>query len=142
MTKNKLRVIIGENIRNERVSRNISTDELAEMLGLTPGFIGLIERGQRGATPITLFKLSNIFGMTIDSFFYKRSETPLSFSEEEKWSTDDTSEKRRKIDSLIFDFEDKELDFVISMLKNIRIMSRSSLYDELGEFFDDDLESK
>jgi len=49
MTKLKLRAIIGENVRNERIARDISIDELSEMIGLTPGFVGLIECGQGGA---------------------------------------------------------------------------------------------
>ena len=69
MTKKALRTIIGENIRQERMARNISLEELAAILGLTSGFVGLIERGQRGATPITLLKLSTAFGLPVDRFF-------------------------------------------------------------------------
>ena len=121
MTKKLLRSIIGENIRNERISRNISMDELAEMLKLTPGFVGLIERGQRGATAATLLKLSSVFGKSVDSFFYRKEEDSVNLKEEPAHKE---QPKRKKVESLIADFTSEELDFVILMLKNIRIMNR------------------
>ncbi|MCL2421702.1 MAG: helix-turn-helix domain-containing protein [Defluviitaleaceae bacterium] len=126
MTKERLRVIIGENIRNERISRNISIDELAEMIGLTPGFVGLIERGQRGTTSNTLLKLSDVFSISIDSLFYLKEG--LSLGEVDK---DDV--RRKKISSLISDFSDNELDFLISVIKGVRAMNRSGADADTGE---------
>lgn len=123
MTKERLRMLIGENIRNERLSRGISVDELAEMIGLTSGFVGLIERGQRGTTPITLFKLADVLGVPVDAFFYNcNSNVSLNFSE---GGDSDGSQKKRKIESLMVDFTDDELDFIVSTIKNMRIMNRS-----------------
>ena len=127
MTKKRLRIIIGENIRSERIARSISMEELAELLGLTPGFVGLIERGQRGATPITLLKLSDVFGMAIDSFFYQNEGTGLNFSEN---FVHKSNPKRKKIESLIADFSDEELDFVIAMLKSMRDLIRVEPEDD------------
>ena len=121
MTKKRLRSIIGENIRSERISRNISMDELAELLKLTPGFVGLIERGQRGATATTLLKLSDIFDMPVDLFFHCKEDSSLSLEEE---PAHQNLSKRKKVESLIADFSNEELDFVISMLKNLRAMNR------------------
>ena len=129
MTKKQLRTIAGENIRRERLARDMSLDELADMLQLTTGFVGLIERGQRGAAPITLYKLSNIFGVSIDVFFRHNSNGPLSLAEEP--ATKENT-RREKINSLISDFTDSELDFIISMIKNVRAMNHSH-YD-----FEDD----
>ena len=112
---------MGENIRQERVSRNISIDELAEILDLTPGFVGLMERGKRGAALITLLKLSDIFGISIDSFFFKSKSSALSFSDEH---TSETQAYHKKIESLISDFTDKELEFLVSTIKNMRTMNR------------------
>ena len=143
MTKERLRIIIGENIRNERIARSISIDELAEMLELTSGFVGLIERGQRGTTPITLFKLADVFGLSIDSFFY--NDNNISLGEE---MISKSQVKRKKIESLISDFTEKELDFTISILKSLRVMNHSQipeddidedLEDSDGEFFEEKL---
>lgn len=119
MTKDQLRFVIGENIRKERTMRGISTDELAEMLDLSPSFVGLIERGGRGTTPIILYKLSNVFGVSIETFFEKVN------SHLEK-----KSGKTEKIISLVFDFTDKELDFIISVIKGVRVMH----YENQGNF--------
>lgn len=118
MKKERLRIIIGENIRKERISRNISIDELAEMLELTPGFVGLIERGQRGTTPSTLLKLADIFSTTIDSFFRSKDQN---FGGSNKRPE---NPKREKILSLVSDFSEKEMEFLISVVKSLRIMNR------------------
>lgn len=39
---------IGAKIREEREKRQLTIEELAEILNIAPGFLGLIERGQRG----------------------------------------------------------------------------------------------
>jgi transcriptional regulator with XRE-family HTH domain len=121
MTKEQLRIRMGENIRNERVSRNMSIDDLAEMLELTPGFVGLIERGKRGATPHTLFKLSDILGIPIDPLFF-RAEGGLSFGEE---AINATKVMRGKITSLISNLTEKELQFVIDMVKGVKEMNHT-----------------
>ena len=130
MTKERLRIIIGENIRNERLARNISIDELAEMLELTSGFVGLIERGQRGTTPSTLFKLSDVFGKSIDSFFHRDENGALSMSEE---LVVKGQAKRKKIESLIAGFTDNELDFVVTILKGLRTLNRGEVDPDLED---------
>jgi len=133
MTKQRLRIIIGENIRNERIARNISIDELAEMLDLTSGFVGLIERGQRGTTPCTLYKLSDVFGLDIDNFF-RGVELGLSVGEER---LPKSHAKRKKIESLIAGFNEMELDFAINVLKGMREMNRAGLDSEVDDWDED-----
>ena len=69
MTKEQLDSIIGKNINKERLARELSVEELAELLGYTPSAITLIENGKRGTSALTLYKLSKIFGLPVDSFF-------------------------------------------------------------------------
>lgn len=127
MTKERLRKIIGENVRRERISRDISMDEFAEMLTLTPGFIGLIERGQRGTTSSTLYRIADIFGASIDSFFESKDELTLS----EVDSKNKRRAKREKISSLIFDFSGEELEYVIKTLIGLReLRGMGELRDE------------
>ena len=129
MRKEKLRAQIGENIRNERISRNISIDELAEMLGLTSGFVGLIERGQRGTTPTTLYKLSEIFDKSIDAFFHEDVSKALFLSEAPE---EQKKIKRSKVSSFVADLSERELDFVIAMIKSLRSVTRSA-YDDMED---------
>ena len=133
MTKSRLRIIIGENVRNERIARDISIDELSEMLDLTPGFVGLIERGQRGTTSSTLYRLSEVFDMPIDALFRNNKGSSLSFGEE---SLDPCAIKRRKVASYISSFNESELEFILSVIKNLRQLRNHPIQEEL----DDDLE--
>lgn len=132
MTKERLRIIIGENIRTERIARNISIDELAELLELTSGFVGLIERGQRGTTPNTLFKLADVFGSSIDSFFYRENSSSIPLAEE---SENLKEVKRKKLNSLTSDFSEDEMDFIIRVVKGVRQMHRTKVDD--NEYIDD-----
>ena len=69
LNKEQLRILIGENIRKERLTRGMTIEQLSETLGQSPGFVDLIERGKRGVTSYTLLKLAEVFKVSIDSFF-------------------------------------------------------------------------
>ncbi|MCL2604187.1 MAG: helix-turn-helix domain-containing protein [Defluviitaleaceae bacterium] len=132
MAKNKtkqekinLDEIIGKNIRTERQARNLSRDELAEMLDLTTSHMGLIERGERGATAVTLSKLTRVLQLPIDNFF---SPSPSLALREEKENSRTTSQK--KINSLISKLNEAELNFIIHMIQGI---SKSGISKELSE---------
>jgi len=132
MTIDHIRRTIGRNIRAERDFRRLSIEEFAELMGLTSGFIGLIERGQRGTTPLTLFKAAKIFNIPIDDFFDCQRALGLCKDEAPILA------RRRKLDSLISDFSEWELDFVISTVINIRVMSRRQVEIDDSEVAADD----
>ena len=88
----------------------MSIEELAILLELSPGFIGLIERGQRGTTLYTIVKLSDIFGIPIDNFFLHTSREPATESQN----------LHKKIESLTTDFTEAGLCYVIEMIKGLR----------------------
>ena len=104
-----MRALVGINIRKERVARNITTDELASLLGHTPSSVGLIERGDRGASAFNLFKLSKIFNVPTDQFFVSADE-----------ETPQKKNVRDKLDSLISDFTEEELTFLVHVVKGLR----------------------
>jgi len=111
--------IIGSNIRKERQNREFTRDELAEMLDLTLSHMGLIERGERGATAVTLSKLSRVLGLPVDTFF-----TPPSIPALKEERVDTTSMLRSKINSLLLNLDDEKLDFVVHMIQG---MGKTSL---------------
>ena len=41
---------IGQRIRLRRLELNLSQEELAEIVGISPSFVGAIERGEKSAT--------------------------------------------------------------------------------------------
>ncbi len=57
---------IGSKIRFERKSRGLTIDDFAKIIGMAPGFLGLIERGQRGTSIANMVKIAQFFNITLD----------------------------------------------------------------------------
>ena len=64
--KKSLLKCIGNNIKFERVSRQLTIQQLADILELSPQMIKSIENGTRGTTIENLIKIADIFNMTLD----------------------------------------------------------------------------
>lgn len=63
--------ILGTRIRELRKSKNLTQFELAEKIGLSTNFIGMVERGERNTTVDKIFKLAKAFNITMEEFFNK-----------------------------------------------------------------------
>lgn len=63
--------IIGTNIRYERRLRGLTIDDFAKIIGMAPGFVGLIERGQRGTSISNMVKIAEFFNITLDDLITK-----------------------------------------------------------------------
>lgn len=57
---------IGVRIRFEREKLNLSREKFAEIVGLSPFYIGQIERGDRNMSVDTLVKISNALSVSVD----------------------------------------------------------------------------
>ena len=125
LEKDRLDVIIGKNIRLERESRKLSRDELAEMMELTSSHMGLIERGERGATAVTLSRLSKAFDIPIDHLFSSPKKGGLSVRGDK-----DLGANSKKIHSLITCLNEAELEFIIHAIKGIIAMNRDLSVEE------------
>ncbi|MCL2499250.1 MAG: helix-turn-helix domain-containing protein [Defluviitaleaceae bacterium] len=68
MPSNKalLRKDMGKRVRTLRRAFGITIDELSDQIGITPSYLGLIERGARGITVERLIDLSVFFKCTAD----------------------------------------------------------------------------
>jgi len=115
ITKESLRIRMGLNIRRERIAVDMSIEELAHLLDLTPGFLGLIERGQRGITAPNMYKIAEVFNMPIDALFADGQQ------EYQKMPKTDILQK--KIAGLIADLPEQYLDFIIESIHGIRKLS-------------------
>ena len=113
--KTRIDKTIGMNIREEREARRITRDELAEVIDLTTSHLGLIERGERGATPVTLEKLVRAFGITIDSLFVE-SNKGMSARERRERAKDTY---RKKVSTLISHLTETELELLSYTIKGI-----------------------
>jgi len=112
--KVKLDEVVGRNIKRERNLRKLSRDELADILGLTTSHLGLIERGERGATGVTLDRLSRAMDISIDSLFSEKERA--TFASEKK---DGIVVARKKIAALTSNFSEQELLFIAHVARGI-----------------------
>lgn len=65
-------VEVGNKIRIERENFGMSREKLAEILNLSPYFLGQIERGERNMSINTLIKISECLHISIDSLFFEK----------------------------------------------------------------------
>jgi transcriptional regulator with XRE-family HTH domain len=64
MTTRGLLGALGNEVRRHRVARELSQEALAEQAGLHRNFIGLVERGQRNPTVLTLAAIARAMNLT------------------------------------------------------------------------------
>ncbi|MCL2577835.1 MAG: helix-turn-helix transcriptional regulator [Defluviitaleaceae bacterium] len=114
--KDRLDSRIGQNIRTEREMRKMSREELAEALDLTVSHMGLIERGERGATAVTLEKLAYVFDIKIDALFSEPERGKIKLNEGNSSSLESN---RRKITSMITRLNENESEFLIHVIKGL-----------------------
>lgn len=61
--------MVGERIRYYRIQKELSQEALAHESGLTPAYIGQIERGQENPTVNTLNKICTALDISISEIF-------------------------------------------------------------------------
>ena len=57
---------IGKHIRKARTARGMRQEDLAEIIGLSPVYVGMLERGEKTASLETLVKISNALEVSSD----------------------------------------------------------------------------
>lgn len=72
MNAKNLKEIIDQRIREERYKRNLTLEELSEMVDISPSFLGLVERGRKFPSVENLYKLSNVLGVDPGLLFKDR----------------------------------------------------------------------
>lgn len=59
----------GKRLKALRVERDLTQLELAEVLDMSPNFVGMIERGERNTTVENVFKISRALNVKPDALF-------------------------------------------------------------------------
>ena len=95
---------IGEKIRIEREKFNMSREKFAELLELSPYFVGQIERGERKMSIGTLINVSECLHISIDYLIFGEI---YDYKEE------------NKVQSLISKCSRKEADFIEEIVGTI-----------------------
>ena len=112
--KTKLDKTIGQNITATRNSHDLTKEELAELTELKPAHLRQIERGERGATAVTLASLSKVLDTPIDHFFkvHRTNKNPN--------NNDNKAEiTRKKIKSLLTRLNETELNYLIYIIEGM-----------------------
>lgn len=97
---------MGKRIREERIKRNLTIEQLSELIDLSPSFLGLVERGARGLSIEKLITVAEVFDISIDSLL----------------KTDNSNEatKYDTVKSLLYNLDDTEFNFISNIIKESR----------------------
>lgn len=75
MNKDDLALYVGEKIKQLRLSRGMTQEDLAELLDTTKQSIGRYENGTRKISQDLIFELADIFKCSINDFFPKTNQS-------------------------------------------------------------------
>lgn len=131
---------IGSNIRFERQKRDLTIEELSEILNIAPGFLGLIERGQRGTSIKNLCRIADFFSISLDQLITRPAGTVIKSTKEimaERLEECQLNDKFETATSLMHGLKSAELDFVINTLKSMRKLIKKLPEENLDIDFDE-----
>lgn len=66
---NENKYLLGRNIKAERVRKNITQEQFAEMIDMSLSYVSKLEQGLTTPTAFVLFKMSNILNIPMEEFF-------------------------------------------------------------------------
>lgn len=66
-----IKTTIGQRIRNQRIHKGYSQEQLAELANCHPTYIGQLERGEKNATLESVQKIANALKIPLSQLFEK-----------------------------------------------------------------------
>lgn len=63
LKKKKILIQFGDNVRKERVAKNLSQEALADLAGLHRTYIGMVERAEKNITLVSIEKIASALGV-------------------------------------------------------------------------------
>ena len=113
--------IIGSNIRYERKRRGLTIDDFAKVIGMAPGFLGLIERGQRGTSVKNMVAIAEFFDISLaDLITMDLSNGGADMKDMENTRS---AKARRALKSLVSSLTEDEIVFITSVIKSMNKMN-------------------
>ncbi|GHU74213.1 hypothetical protein FACS1894188_01780 [Clostridia bacterium] len=94
--------------------RKMKLDDLAELVGVTSGFMGLVERGDRGMVTDKLIKIADAFELTLDDLLKDKNSADR---------TDNGAvayDSQKALITLTSNLETVEIDYIISVVKGFK----------------------
>ena len=122
ISKKQFDSILGSNIRELRVARKMTTEDLAELLNVTPGSIGQLERGDRGTSGLTIRKLADIFGVSVDVLYYGTKVISLESNYQEN--------QLQILAAYAKNLTEDEMDCLIGVAKNLLGINRRRTFGQ------------
>ena len=112
---NTISSTIGKMIRKHRQIVGLSIEGLALSAGITPNYLGDVERGQKKPSLDTIERLLTVMNVSLSDFFSIQEESVVNI-------------ERTKVDRIIADincFSDKELDVVHNIVRQLMKLKSS-----------------
>ena len=113
--------IIGSNIRYERKRRGLTIDDFAKVIGMAPGFLGLIERGQRGTSVKNMVAIAEFFDISLDDLITK--DLSNGGADMKDMENTRSAKARRALRSLVSSLTEDEIVFITSVIKSMNKMN-------------------
>ena len=113
--------IIGSNIRYERKRRGLTIDDFAKVIGMAPGFLGLIERGQRGTSVKNMVAIAEFFDISLDDLITK--DLSNGGADMKDMENTRSAKARRALRSLVSYLTEDEIVFITSVIKSMNKMN-------------------
>ena len=113
--------IIGSNIRYERKRRGLTIDDFAKAIGMAPGFLGLIERGQRGTSVKNMVAIAEFFDISLDDLITK--DLSNGGADMKDMENTRSAKARRALKSLVSSLTEDEIVFITSVIKSMNKMN-------------------
>ena len=99
--------LLGERVRKKRKQLGLSQEELSEACGISPAYIGIIERGNRKLSVETLVKIANALNVNTD--YLLRDSVRYN-----------SSDIIKKTTSLLHDMDEDEIRYTYRMISNTK----------------------
>lgn len=107
---------IGEKIRQKRNELGMSIEVLSNLLGFSSNFLGSVERGQRGISLKSLFKIASFFEFSLDDL--------TGFSNIAIEQKNNSNEFQNKLSTLLVilkNLDIHDMDFIYSLIIEFKL---------------------
>ena len=109
----------GERIKELRIERSLSQEKLALNAGITPAYLGLLERGKRNATVVIIEKLCDALHVSLADFFSVADKfTPVQ------------NEVGMQIMYQISDLSVDEQEAILQIVKSVLLFKKKTEYND------------
>ena len=107
---------IGNKLRELRIQRNLTQEELADRCELSKGFISQVERDLASPSIATLIDMLECLGVSLQSFFADDSAEKVVFSPQDMFEKED-DDSGRKITWLVPDAQKNSMEPILLELQ-------------------------